>query len=279
MVTGDNEAASTSAPNVQFLLGLANKRLSDVTKALERNWIVHLIIAGIGTALVFDIGDLPKFLSRYVSQDEYDLKPAATIVLAVLLYQFMKLGHLLTAFVELRHLTDALLRQRFGNHIQTEEFKPLRETTSYFEGYFSADAFGGRGRPVMTLYYLLSGAVIATSQAAALALIVKAYGINIWSISAIVSAAIIMGMLYWAFWRSKKDLPGTTPLVLASSLGAVALFFVFSSLELREATPQSMVLAPTTNASPSAPKKIAPSATPQTQEASTSSRPSSSSQP
>ncbi len=232
MVTGDNEAASRSESDVKFLLGLANKRLSDVTKALERNWIVHLILAGIGTALVFDIGDLPKFLSRYVSQDEYDLKPAATIILAVLLYHFMKFGHLLTTFVDLRRLTDSLLQQRLGKDARTREFEPLRETTSYFEGYFSADAFGGRGRPVMTLYYFLSGAVLATSQAAALALIVKAYGINVWSMSAIVLSAVIIGVLYVAFWQAMKDLSGTTPLVLASSLGAVALLIVFSSFEL-----------------------------------------------
>ena len=275
MATVDKGAESTSEANAKFLLGLANKRLSDVTKALERNWIVHLILAGIGTALVFDIGDLPRFLSRYVSQDAYDLKPVATIILAVLLYHFMKFGHLLTAFVESRYLTDALLRRSVGEDIPTKEFNPLRETTSYFEGYYSADAFGGRGRAVMTLYYLLSGAVIATSQAAAMALIVKAYGINFWSITAIASAAVIIGVLYGAFWRSKKDLSGTTPLVLASSVGAVVLFFLFSALALREAAAPRILPTPTTNALPPQSNTISPPATTQTVEASTSRPPNS----
>jgi hypothetical protein len=99
---------TTGQPRVEFLIGLAYKELADVTKALERNWIVHLILAGIGIALVFDVGDLPKFLSKYMSQDTYDLKPAAAIILAVLLYYFARFGQLLSAFVESRqpHVRD-----------------------------------------------------------------------------------------------------------------------------------------------------------------------------
>lgn len=256
MTPTEKQTEWTNEKDLRFLLGLSNKRLSDVTKALERNWTIQLILAGIGVALVFDIGDLPKFLSRYASQDAYDLKPAAAIILAVLLYHFMKFGHLLTAFVESHRLTDSLLQQHLGEDIQTKDFQPLQETTSYFEGYYSANAFGGRGRPVMTLYYFLSAAVIAISQAAALTLIVKAYGVNGWSIGTITVVAGIIGVLYRAFWRSNKDLPGTTLLVLASSLTAVALFFVFSAIPLREAVHQAVLLTPTTAASVS--KKVVP---------------------
>jgi hypothetical protein len=228
--TGQRRAEIDScASKAEFLIGLANKEVADVTKALERNWTVHLILAGVGVALVFDVGGLPKFLSKYVSQDSYDLKPAATIILAVLVYHFARFGQLLSAFVESRRLVDTLLERYVGAPLQTDTFKPLRETTSYFEGYYSASAFGGRGGPVMTLYYLASGAVIATGQAAALALIIKAYGLNRWSVGAIAIAAVIMGVLYWGFWRSKKEQPGTKLLLLASVISATILFFAFTT--------------------------------------------------
>jgi hypothetical protein len=84
----------------------------------------------------------------------------------------------------------------------------------------------------MILYYLASGAVMATGQAAALALIIKAYGVNCWSLGTIVIAAVILTVLYGGFWRSKKDQPGTKPLLLASVVTALILFFAFCVFEL-----------------------------------------------
>lgn len=223
-------AATPSVAQKEFLLGLSSERLVRVEQALERNWTVQLILAGVGLALVFEIGDLPRFLSKYVSQDVYNLRPVATILLALLLYYFMKFGHLLTAFIEARQLNDSLLHEYLGATSRKETMKALRETTSFFEGFYSEDAFGGRG-PLIAAYYLTSAVVISTGQAAALFLILKAYGANPWSIATISLSAIAIGLLYREFWRSKKNHPGTTTMVVACTLMAVVLFIVFYVLD------------------------------------------------
>jgi hypothetical protein len=147
--------------------------------------------------------------------------------LATLLYHFMKFGHLLTSFIEARRLHDALLSQYLGNISSDVKFKALRETTSFFEGYYSPEAFGGRGHILMTTYFLASAIIISTGQAAAVFLILRAYGTNRWSIATITIVAGIMGLLYREFWRSNKNQPGTTALVIASSASVVVLFVIF----------------------------------------------------
>jgi uncharacterized protein Usg len=210
------------ATQKEFLIQLNSERLVRVEQGLERNWMVQLVLAGVGLALVFDIGDLPKFLSRYVSQQEYNLRPVATILLAILLYYLMKLGHLLTTFIETRRLSDWLLDEYLGP--SKRNLEALRATESFFEVYYAPNEFG---RPLVTAYYLTSAITISTGQAAALYLILKAYGINLWSLVAVSLAVVVMGLLYGGFWGSKRKHPGTTAMVIACCLMTVLLFIVF----------------------------------------------------
>ena len=209
----------------EFLLGLSSERLTRVEHALDRNWTVQLVLAGVGIALVFDVGDLPRFLSRYAMQQEYDLRPVAAVLIAVQLYHFMKLGHLLTAFVEARRLNQDLLDEYLANSSSGERSKKLGETTSFFEGYYSPDAFG-RG-PLRVAYYLTAVVTVSTGQATALFLVLKAYGVNVWSVSVVALSAVAMGILYGGFWRSKRNHPGTTAIAMASALGALLLLLAF----------------------------------------------------
>jgi len=207
----------------EFLIQLNSERLARVEQGLERNWIVQLVLAGVGLALVFNVGDLPKFLSRYVSQENYNLRPVAAILLAILLYYFMKLGHLLTRFIETRKLNDQLLDDYFGGK-KKRSLEALRATESFFEVFYAPDTFG---RPLVAAYYLISAMTISTGQAAAMYLILKAYGFNFWSVAAVVLAVVIMGLLYAGFWGSKRKHPGTTRVVIGCSVMTVVLFAVF----------------------------------------------------
>jgi hypothetical protein len=213
---------ASSVAQKEFLVGLSSERLAHVAQALERNWTVQLILAGVGFALVFEIGDLPRFLSKYVSQDEYNLRPVATMLPAILLYYFMKFGHLLTTFIEARQLNDLLLLEYLGDSKQAP--KSLLETTSFFEVYYSTASFTG---PLIAAYYVTCALVVSTGQAAALFLILKAYGANVWSMSAVALAAIALGLLYREFWRSKRGHPGTTAMAVTCPLAALLLFVVF----------------------------------------------------
>jgi hypothetical protein len=210
------------ATQKEFLIQLNSERLARVEQRLERNWMVQLVLAGVGIALVFDIGDLPKFLSRYISQQEYNLRPVATILLAILLYYFMKLGHLLTTFIETRKLNDWLLDEYLG--ASKRDLEALRATESFFEIYYAPDEFG---KPLVAAYYLISVITISTGQAAALYLIFKAYGVNFGSLAAVSLAVLAMGLLYIGFWGSKRKHPGTTAMVIACCVMTVLLFVVF----------------------------------------------------
>ena len=48
----------------KLLLQVSRAKTEALERALERNWITQMILAGIGVALVFDVGDLPKVFHR-----------------------------------------------------------------------------------------------------------------------------------------------------------------------------------------------------------------------
>jgi hypothetical protein len=206
----------------EFLLGLSAAKLAKLEKALEINWIVQLALAAVGVALVFDIGDIPRALARYLSQEQYNLKPVAVIILALLLYFFMKFGHLLKMFLEARELHDHLMLGYVGSEIDGKSLAPLRETISFFEGYYSPQLFGGRG-PLIFVYYIVSPLVISLSQAAALFLIIRAYGLNAVSSISITVSGIALLLLYWEFWKAKRNHPQTTRMVVS----CIVLVFVW----------------------------------------------------
>jgi|SRR5215213_1301103 len=217
----------------EFLIQLNSERLERVEHGLERNWIVQLVLAGVGLALVFDIGDLPRFLSRYLSQQEYNLRPVAAILLAILLYYLMKLGRLLARFIDTKKLNDRLLDEYLGD--RRRDLEALRASEGFFEFFYAPDAFG---RPLVAAYYIVSAITISTGQAAALYLILKAYGINFWSLAAVALALVVMVLLYIGFWQSKRKHPGTTRMLIACFVMTGLLFFVFIVCAPREAHPR-----------------------------------------
>ena len=211
----------------EFLLGLSSAKIEKLEKALERNWIIHLILAGIGLALIFDIGDLPKVVAKYFSQEQYNTKPAAVIILPVLLYYFMKFGHLLTSFIAARRLHDSMFDTYLGGMLNGNDLTPLRETTSFFEVFYSTASFGGRG-PLVFAYFVVTPTIISLTQASALFLVVKAYGLNIWSLAMLVLSGLVLLILYWGFWRANQDHPRTTKVAIACLVLVIGWFVLFA---------------------------------------------------
>jgi hypothetical protein len=212
-----------SVTQQEFLIQLNSERLARVGLGLERNWMVQFVLAGVGLVLVFDIGDLPKVLSHYLIQQEYNPRPVAAILLAILLYYFMKLGRLLSTFIETRKLNDRLLDEYLGE--RKRDLEALRANENFFEFFYAPDTFD---RPMVAAYYLISALTISTGQAAALYLVLKAYGINFWSLAIVSLAVLAMVLLYIGFWGSKRKHPGTTAMVIACCVMTVLLFLVFT---------------------------------------------------
>src|ERR1700724_3302129 len=116
-MSNDGQKTEESDRKIEFLLKLTSDKVEKLEGALEKNWIAHLILAGVGLALVLNIGNLPGLLANYFLRGGYDKKAGATIILAALLYYFMKLGHLLTAFVDVSQLQASLSKDYLGDEV------------------------------------------------------------------------------------------------------------------------------------------------------------------
>ena len=199
------------------MLGLTTSKVKDIADALERNWTIQMICAGIGIALVYDVADLPKIMCKYFGQDLCTLRSAAPILLVVVLFYFMRFGQLLTAFLAARQLQDRLLSTYLGKSVEVSAFKPIHESTSFFEGYYSSTAFSSWA-PLKPAYFLVSLLVVAVGQSAALFLFVRAYKAT--TASLVVAGLAVAGLiiLYGGFRQANKNHPYTTKIVWTCSL-------------------------------------------------------------
>jgi hypothetical protein len=187
----------------ECLLQLSCARAEKLAAALERNWTVHLILAGMGVAIVFDVGNLPEFLVKhFVEQDTFERRPVAAILLPVVLFYFMKLGHLVTSFFETRNLVIYSLRKYSGESGEYDRLSSLEETTSSFE-VFHPDSKLGKNKTLRLVALGITSLILSTEQAAALYLLIQAYGINFFSIVATVLSFVAFLILYSAFWNSR----------------------------------------------------------------------------
>ncbi len=213
---------------VEFLLNLNSAKINKLESALEKNWIIHVILAGVGVALVFRIGNLPNLLvAKYFPQGQYDAQAVAAIVLPIFLYYFMKLGHLVTLFNEARRFQDALLKEYLTSQFDEQETEPLHRTTSFLAESF----YAGKGGKLFLPYLFVTSVVVSTAQGAALFLVVQAYHLNRWSLAGLVLSGIILLILYFLFWNSQKDrLRATLAVVFAFVLTTAWLiaFAVFA---------------------------------------------------
>ena len=162
----------------EFLSTLISARVDKCEKALERNWIAHIILAGIGLAFVFDLGGLPRALaSRFFGPDHYNNLLPPMLMTPILLYSSTRLGQLLISFVRARRIQDELLTRilqddPLGKYLEerSADLRPLFQTSSFFETYYSTTFDKGS---VFSFLAITCG-VVSTAQAAALFLIWKA---------------------------------------------------------------------------------------------------------
>ena len=212
---------------LKTLLGLATARVKDTSDALERNWLIQMICAAIGIALVYDIAELTKVICKYFGgQDTCTPRSAATVLIVVQLYYFMKFGQLVTAFLEARQLLDKVLDAYFGEARSSSLLAPVRDSMSFFEGYYSRSAFNSWA-PLRAAYFLLFLMVVASGQAAALFLLIHGYGASPASLIIGALAIVALIVLYVGFWYSKKDHLHTTRLVFGCMALVAAGFFIF----------------------------------------------------
>lgn len=214
--------------SVKFLLNLNSAKIRKLESALEKNWLVHVILSGIGIAMIFNLGHLRDVLARYFAQEQYNAQAVAAVLLPVFLYQFMRLGQLLTASNAARQLQDELLKDYLAGTSRNLNLHPLHTSTSFLAESFATGAAGNLFWP----YLLVTSAIVSIAQAAALFLVVQAYGVNRFSVAALAASAVALVILYVLFWRSqvRTDRRRATlaiGLALLFFLSAVSLLIAF----------------------------------------------------
>jgi hypothetical protein len=215
---------STLEPDaVKTLLGVTTAKLKDVTDAIEKNWLIQVACAAVGVVLVFDLGGLTVMACKYFNAELCSKKSAGTILLPVQVFYFARFGQYLTAFLETKRLTEHLLRLFVDEKSSGLKLKPLHDSLSFFEGYYSPLAFSSIA-PLRFAYFTVFLVIVAGGQAAAFLLLLQGYGFTFGAWIAFAVAAVGLGILYAGFWRANRDHPHTSMLVLLCVVFIVCAF-------------------------------------------------------
>ncbi|QBR04424.1 hypothetical protein [Paraburkholderia pallida] len=185
------------------LLELSFAQAEKLAVALERNWTIHLVLAAAGLAIVFDVGNLPEFLVKhFVDQDTFERKPVALILLPIVLFYFMKFGHLLTSFFDARRLVVEAVEKYGDTPAEQALLSGLEETTSFFEVFFpGSDPY--KNETLRFVALCIVSLVFSTEQATAIYLLIQTYNANYVSIVMTVSILVCFFLLYAAFFKSR----------------------------------------------------------------------------
>jgi hypothetical protein len=174
----ETNVTQTDDRKIEFLLKVNSDRVIGLESALERNWIAHLILAAVGLGLVLPIGNLRELLANYYMHGSYNQTAVATGFLVILLYYFMKLGHLLTLYVEANDLQQTLLMDYLGEDLDLSKVIITKSTNFFVEAFFSIKSF--KARDTFWPYLVVTTTVVSLAQAAAVFLLAQACKLNRW---------------------------------------------------------------------------------------------------
>ena len=221
---------------IEFLLKVNSDRVNGLEASLEKNWIAHLILAAIGLALVFHIGNFRELLANYFVKGPYDQKAVAIVILGLLLYYFMKLGHLLTLYIESSRSQQQLLKAYLGEQVTASSVILRKSTNFYVEAFFSVDSF--HMRDVFWPYLLITITIVSLAQASALFLIAQAYTLSRW-LPFIISVNAALVVLCFVFWPALRK-SSATKIPVVALMAVVA--FTLSTACIRNGWPSVILL-------------------------------------
>jgi hypothetical protein len=211
-------------PRREDLLGLISAKKTKLENALEKNWIAHLLVAGIGVAMVFNVRKVAESVIGGFFKGTYDRETVATILLAIHVYYFMRMGPLLTAFVVAKSWHDEQLEcyltgpPKPARNAKADPLHPLFGTTSFLAAALYP---GSRG------YLVITTVVVSLAQASALFLVFRSYHVSLRISPASLFFAVLIaaiGMLYWMFWQ--RAFTRATLILLALALCWFVLFTI-----------------------------------------------------
>lgn len=222
----DEEPLTAHEPDrqtVEFFLGRTTARIDRLEGALERNWLAHTVLAGVGIALVLQIGGLQNFLAEYITHGKYDARPMSVVILAVFLYHFMKLGHLTTSINQLKELQHDLLRSYSYGKDYEKKIEPLSRTTNFFAESFRAGKDG-------IAFLLVATAIVSVAQASAFFLVFHAFEHGPALYVVLAFCALFVVVLFFLFVAAQKN-QRQAGLVAGLTMAATAVLLI-SFIEL-----------------------------------------------
>ena len=197
---------------MEVLLTHTSAKADMLERVLEKTWIAHVIVAGIGFAMVFNVGHvLQAIVDRYLPGAS-DLKTVTAIMMAIYLYYFMRTGPLLTAFNEAKALQIKLWKDYLKGQPEEGMVDSLHGTTSFLAEAFFDDAAG----PVYAVhvfwrryavkawvpYFFITALVVSLAQAAVLFLVNKAFHASAMFSLVLAFLLVSMFILYFMFWKA-----------------------------------------------------------------------------
>lgn len=187
------------------LIQLSKSKVDKVDRDLGRNWTFQVVLVAISIAVILDIGDIPKAISNYFLRTEGFENTLFITLPLVLLYLFMRFGHLLSTFFKSRKMYDYLVDKYTEGDLQKGNLKELYGTTNLFELWYSPKKFS-QTKILVVLFYFFTMLVLSGSHASSIVLLIKALGYTVWLLlAAIILYAFCLFAFYWGFFKSNKD--------------------------------------------------------------------------
>jgi hypothetical protein len=131
----------------------------------------------------------------------------------------MKLGHLLTLYVEASGLQQRLLQSYLGGHVDATKLVLRKSTNFYVEAFFAIKPLGGRD--TFWPYLLVTTIIVSLAQATALYLVGQAFGLNRW-LPCVVLVSGACGISYVVFVHAVQRPRLPRPLATVLLVGVLA---------------------------------------------------------
>jgi hypothetical protein len=225
MTTHPREARLTPLTPQECLAYYA-ARLERVEAALGRTWAIHMGLVALGLyGLWYGWQTLPE-----AGRDLLGLtlmpQPVSLVLGCLLLYGFVRLGFLISQFLEARRECDALFQRLHPEDVPTKGARrpDVFTCTNFFEPLYRDAGLGLLGRPVEALVILVGGAVVGIGNALTLVLTTWARGSPALGWPSIVLGIVSLTCYALAFFRSPGRMnPALRSVVIIALCCAVSL--------------------------------------------------------
>ena len=204
------------------IVTLAWNKAENSKRELQRNWTYQMIVVAVSIGLVLDAGEN---LSVYFFGKSGQERIFYMVLPSLSFYLFIRLGALLTQFIEEREASNNLIKDNIGFHHLSRIFT----TTSFFEIYYSRQVYSrGVFNTGIALYtFLIFAIVLSTGHICSIYFLIKLSTEFEWqlfySLIYILPIVGLYGMFSWGFRYNKYTLWSIIFTLVVTIIGGIWL--------------------------------------------------------